>query len=125
MGRIVNIASFTNTSLVGSVGTVPIGMTGYMDTTGYLKHSGSNNLTIYGSSMCAKLAVSEDSDTSPLAISAVNNTNLDNSGHNVLVVAIGGGRLMLLQPALILVMVRAIITLRLLRLLCRLSITPL
>lgn len=95
LGRTVNIASITNSSLVGSVGTVPIGMTGYMDTTGYLKHSGSNNLTIYGSSMRAKLAVSEDSDTSPLAISAVNNTNIDNSGHNVLVVAVGGGRLIL------------------------------
>lgn len=95
LGKTVNIASITNSNLVGSVGTVPIGMTGYMDTTGYLKHSGSNNLTIYGSSMRAKLAVSEDSDTSPLAISAVNNTNIDNSGHNVLVVAVGGGRLIL------------------------------
>lgn len=95
LGRTVNIASITNSSLVGSVGAVPITMTGYMDTTGYLKHSGSNNLTIYGSSMRAKLAVSEDSDTSPLSISAVNNTNIDNSGHNVLVVAVGGGRLIL------------------------------
>lgn len=95
LGRTVNIASITNSSLVGSVGTVPIGMTGYMDTTGYLKHSGSNNLTICGSSMRAKLAVSEDSDTSPLSISAVNNTNIDNSGHNVLVVGVGGGRLIL------------------------------
>ena len=95
LGKTVNIASITNSSLVGSVGTVPIGMTGYMDTTGYLKHSGSNNLTIYGSSLRAKLAVSEDSDTSPLSISAVNNTNIDNSGHNVLVVAVGGGRLIL------------------------------
>lgn len=95
LGRTVNIASITNSSLVGSVGAVPITMTGYMDTTGYLKHSGSNNLTIYGSSMRAKLAVSEDSDTSPLSISTVNNTNIDNSGHNVLVVAVGGGRLIL------------------------------
>lgn len=95
LGRTVNIASITNSSLVGSVGTVPIGMTGYMDTTGYLKHSGSNVVTINGSSLRAKLAVSEDSDTSPLAISAVNNTNIDNSGHNVLVVAVGGGRLIL------------------------------
>lgn len=95
LGRTVNIASITNSSLVGSVGAVPITMTGYMDTTGYLKHSGSNNLTIYGSSMRAKLAVSEDSDTSPLSISAVNNTNIDNSGHSVLVVAVGGGRLIL------------------------------
>ena len=95
LGRTVNIASITNSSLVGSVGTVPIGMTGYMDTTGYLKHSGSNVVTINGSSLRAKLAVSEDSDTSPLSISAVNNTNIDNSGHNVLVVAVGGGRLIL------------------------------
>lgn len=95
LGRTVNIASITNSSLVGSVGTVPIGMTGYMDTTGYLKHSGCNVVTINGSSLRAKLAVSEDSDTSPLSISAVNNTNIDNSGHNVLVVAVGGGRLIL------------------------------
>ena len=89
-----SVDSDNKSTLKASICTVPVALTGYMDTTGFIKHSGSNTITVSGSELEAKQATSEEA-LSPLRISAVNNTSIDNSGINVMVEGIGGGRLIL------------------------------
>ncbi len=101
VGNTISISSSTSSvdsdnksTLKASICTVPVALTGYMDTTGFIKHSGSNTITVSGSELEAKQATSEEA-LSLLRISAVNNTSIDNSGINVMVEGIGGGRLIL------------------------------
>ncbi|MDY2637459.1 MAG: hypothetical protein SOV56_05940, partial [Phascolarctobacterium sp.] len=94
-GNTVAINSENASSLGGSIGTVPISVISYTDTTGYIKHSGNNTVTVLGSQLEANKSMTEGSTEIPLGISASNSTTIDNLGHNVTVTGAGGGRMIL------------------------------
>ncbi|MGM9561958.1 MAG: beta strand repeat-containing protein, partial [Phascolarctobacterium sp.] len=100
----ISINSNNTSALNSSVGTVPVGGTGYNDTTSYIKHSGDNELTVNGSNLKATYVAdattgNEEENSSnaaaSLTINALNNTTINNSGHNVTVEGAAGGRLIL------------------------------